>query len=290
MKQIMSRRNFVQSSAALLTSCATPIPLCALSQEQVKCGRTSPIHLGLASYSFQNFSRSQLITFMKHLRVTDLNVKDVGDHLPMASQEEAIALAEYAAAGINLHAAGDIPLQKDEDADMRSRFEYCKRAGISLMTVRDLLPEMLPRVEKFVRDYNIRVAINNRGPEDKAWPTPQSVVKSIANMDARIGCCVDVGHVVRAGGDVVQTLREIRPYLLNVHIKDTTNLTRTAMQCTVGEGSMPIGLIFQTLISTKYDGFVDLEYEVHPAEPMPGAIASFAYMRGLLSGMGYLNC
>jgi len=37
----------------------------------------------------------------------------------------------------------------------------------------------------------------------------------------------------------------------------------------------------------KYEGWVDLEYEVHGDAPMPGVIASFAYMRGVLAGMGY---
>jgi hypothetical protein len=32
---------------------------------------------------------------------------------------------------------------------------------------------------------------------------------------------------------------------------------------------------------------VDLEYEIHPDDPMPGVIASIAYMRGVSTGMGY---
>jgi len=45
--------------------------------------------------------------------------------------------------------------------------------------------------------------------------------------------------------------------------------------------------IFEALIATNYKGYVDLEYEIHPDNPMPGVIASFAYMRGVLAGMGY---
>jgi hypothetical protein len=44
--------------------------------------------------------------------------------------------------------------------------------------------------------------------------------------------------------------------------------------------------MFEALIATKYTGFVDLEYEVHADDPMPGVVASFAYMRGVLAGMG----
>ena len=45
--------------------------------------------------------------------------------------------------------------------------------------------------------------------------------------------------------------------------------------------------IFQALIAINYKGFVDLEYEVHADDPMPGVTASFSYMRGVLAGMGY---
>jgi hypothetical protein len=39
----------------------------------------------------------------------------------------------------------------------------------------------------------------------------------------------------------------------------------------------------------KYKWFVDLEYEADPTDPLPGALKSFAYMRGLLAGMGYTS-
>ncbi len=47
--------------------------------------------------------------------------------------------------------------------------------------------------------------------------------------------------------------------------------------------------MFEALAAMKYQGFVDLEYEVHPDDPMPGVIASFAYMRGVLAGLGYAS-
>ena len=55
-------------------------------------GKPSPLQLGLASYTFRNFTRAQMIGFMKQLNVTDLNVKDTKDHLPMDPAEEAKAL------------------------------------------------------------------------------------------------------------------------------------------------------------------------------------------------------
>jgi len=54
----------------------------------------------------------------------------------------------------------------------------------------------------------------------------------------------------------------------------------------VGDGIMPVKRIFEALSAIKYKDFVDLEYEIHPDDPMPGVIGSFAYMRGVLAGMG----
>jgi sugar phosphate isomerase/epimerase len=44
--------------------------------------------------------------------------------------------------------------------------------------------------------------------------------------------------------------------------------------------------MFEALIAAKYKGFVDLEYEIHPDDPMPGVIKSFAYMSGVIASLG----
>ena len=286
MTRTFSRRSFVQSSA-LIAAASSAVP--SLAQASPKAGQPSPFRLGLASYTFRNFSRDQMIGFMKQLNVSDLNAKDVKDHLPANPQEEAKALVAYAAAGIKLHAAGTLYFRKDEDADVRSNFEYCKRAGISVIVAGDPTPETLPRIEKFVKEYDIRIAIHNHGPEDKVWPSPLDVLKAVKHMDPRIGCCIDVGHTVRAGTDVIQAIRDVGPRLFNMHIKDLADFQSKESQVDVGEGKMPVREIFETLIATGYKGFVDLEYEIHGDDPMPGVIESFAFMRGVLAGMGYAH-
>jgi sugar phosphate isomerase/epimerase len=289
MKNTLSRRNFVQSGALIAAASVTSSAVPLFAQPTPAAGKPSPIHLGLASYTFRNFTRAQMIGYMKQLNVTALNAKDVKDHLPMAPEEEAKALADYAAADIKLHAAGTVYFPKDEDDDIRSKFEYCKRAGISVIVSGDPAPETLPRIEKFVKEYDIRIAIHNHGPEDKLWHSPLDVLKVVKNMDPRIGCCIDIGHTVRAGTDVVKAIHEVGPRLYNMHAKDLTSFTSKESQVAVGDGIMPMREIFEALVAVNYKGFVDLEYEVHGDDPMPGAMASFAYMRGVLAGMGYLS-
>ena len=151
----------------------------------------------------------------------------------------------------------------------------------------DPAPEILPRIEKFVKEYDMQFAIHNHGPEDKIWHSPLDVLKAVKNMDPRMGCCIDVGHTVRAGTDVVQAIQEVGPRLFDVHMKDLTDFNKKESQVAVGEGIMPVKGIFEALIAMKYPGFVDLEYEINADDPMPGVIESFAYMRGVLAGMGY---
>jgi len=286
MKKI-SRRNFVRTSALLAAASTLPIARNAFGQLIEADGKPSPIKLGLASYTFRNFSRAQMITWMKQLNITGLNAKDAKDHLPMDATAEAQALSDYEANGVHLHAAGAIYFQKDDDDDIRAKFEYCKRAGVKVIVAGDPAPATLPRVEKFVKEYDIKIAIHNHGPEDKIFPSPLDVLKFVKNMDPRMGCCIDVGHCVRAGTDVLEAIKAAGPRLFNMHMKDLTSFTSKESQVAVGDGKMPIREIFEALTQINYLGWVDLEYEVHRDDPMPGVSESFAYMRGVLSGMSY---
>jgi sugar phosphate isomerase/epimerase len=280
----LSRRTFLRSSMVSGAALSVRAPLAAYAQAPVEA---MPIHLGLASYTFREFTRAQMINDMKLLNVTALNTKDVKDHLPTDPAEEGEAIAAYTAADIRLHAAGAIYFSKDEDDDIRSKFEYCRRAGINVIVAGDPSPASLPRVERFVKEYDIRIAIHNHGPEDQLWQSPLDILKLIGKMDPRIGCCIDVGHTVRAGTDVVDAIHQVAPRLFNIHMKDLTDFNSRESQVAVGRGKMPVRAIFEALLAIKYPGFVDLEYEVDGADPMPGVIESFAYMRGVLAGMGY---
>ena len=291
-----SRRDFLRHgafAAAASTVVSHPLFAGAVSgfEGQISGstgGDLVPIKLGMASYTFREFDRVHVIQFMKELKLTNLNAKDVKDHLPMTPPEATqAAVADYKAAGIKLTAVGTVYFPKDEDDDVRSRFDYAKRAGVKVIVAGDPTPETLPRIEKFVKEYDIRFAIHNHGPEDKIWHSPLDVLKAVQNMDPRMGCCIDVGHTVRAGTDVIDAIKQVGPRLFDVHMKDLNDFTAKDSQVPVGEGKMPVRKIFETLIAIKYKGFVDLEYEVHGDDPMPGASKSISYMRGVLGEMGY---
>lgn len=240
------------------------------------------IKLGIASYSFRKFSREQAIQMTRQLGTPYLNIKDFHLSLKSTPAEIDAAKKEFAENGIILVGCGNVSFAKDDEADIRSKFEYAKRAGFPLIVCAPT-HVTLPKLEKFVREFNIKVAVHNHGPEDKNFPTPQSVLAVVKNMDPRCGLCMDVGHTSRTGVDIVESMAEAGPRLLDMHVKDLADPKVRDSQVPVGDGKLPIRQIFEQLVKMRYHGSVNLEYEVQAENPMPGMEKSFAYMRKVLT-------
>lgn len=257
-----------------------------LLSRYASAAKPSPVRLGIASYTFREFKQpQQLIDFLHQLNIRYVNLKDF--HLPMTPLDEVPKIAaQYRAAGLTITGGGTIYFPKDEDEDIQQKFDYAKAAGFPLI-VGSPTHASIGRVESFVKKYDIKLAIHNHGTEDKEWPSPHDILKVIGTMDKRMGCCVDLGHAMRAGDDLPSTLREVGPRLFDIHMKDLADKNKKESQVAVGEGVMPVRAIFQTLIDMKYPGYVDLEYEINGKDPMPGVTKSIDFMRKTLAEMGY---
>jgi len=274
----ISRRNWLESIPAALGAAALFSP--ALRAQEYRIGGAD-IKLGVASYSFRKFNRTQAIQMLKELGTPYLNVKDF--HLKLDSTPEEIEAAkkEFANAGVQLVGCGNVSFQKADDADIKRKFEYAKEAGFPLIVCAPT-HETLPMLEKYVKQYNIKIAVHNHGPEDKNFPTPQSVLAAVKNLDPRCGLCMDIGHTSRTGANIVDSIAEAGPRLLDMHTKDLADPMVKESQVAVGEGKLPIKQIFAQLVKMKYKGCVNLEYEIQESDPLPGMKKSFAYMRRVL--------
>ena len=205
--------------------------------------------------------------------------------MPMSPREDtAKARKDFDKAGLVILGGGTVSFKSKDPADIRARFEYAKTAGMPLI-VAGPNRDVLPLLEPYVKEYGIKLAVHNHGPEDKQFPTPESILEVIGGMDPRIGLCMDVGHTARTGDDVVESIRKAGARLLDMHIKDLADFKDKDSQVPVGDGKMPIPAIFRELKKMNYAGGVMLEYEIEEANPIPGMLKSFAYMRGVLAGM-----
>lgn len=242
------------------------------------------IKLGVATYSLREFQRALAIKMIKQMNVQYVDIKEF--HLPYNDTPKQVAAGrkQFDEAGLNVVGGGNISLQNDNEADLRRYFEYARACGFPMMIIAPT-HETLPKIEKLVKEYNIKVAIHNHGPEDKHFPSPRSVLDAVHNMDPRVGLCIDVGHTARTGQDVVESIAQAGPRLFEIHMKDLRDLHDKDSQVPVGDGAMPVPAIFRQLRKQGYQGVCSLEYEVDADNPMLGMQKSFSYMRGVIAGM-----
>ena len=281
-----SRRAFLKratlgtAGAALLTSAQAHV---ARAAGPVTPAGDAPFHLGVATYSLRKFSREEAIDMIQAIGTPYISVKSF--HLPyeLSAAEMAAAVQDFKAAGLEIVSAGNNNIREDTDEGVRPFFEYAKMAGIPMLVIAPT-HEIMPRIEKFVKQYDIRVAIHNHGPEDDYYPGPRDALNVIKGMDPRVGLCIDVGHTARTGVDVVEAIAEAGDRLLDMHMKDLADMSDRSSQVAVGRGKMPVAEIFQQLKKMNYRGSVNLEYEINADDPLPGMLESFAYMRGVLAG------
>jgi sugar phosphate isomerase/epimerase len=278
-----NRRDFLRctaAGAALLVGGAPAPAQTAQPPTTADRPKTFPLRLGLASYSLRKFSLAQTIAMTKRVDLKYLCLKSF--HLPLEATAEQIAAAakQVKEAGLELYAGGVITMRKPEE--VQQAFAYAKAAGMKMIIASPAV-EVLPLVEEHVKKHNIAVAIHNHGPGDKVYPTPESVMEKIKDLDRRIGLCIDVGHTLRIGADPIADARRFASRLLDLHIKDVTAADAKGRELEVGRGVINIPALLKTLIDIGFAGVVAFEYEKDPDDPLPGLAESVGYVRGVMA-------
>ena len=287
------RRTFLTAAAATVAGAAigvsgTPTSARASSPDRrFDAADPAPPHeikLGVASYSLREFPLDKALEMIKTLRTPYVNFKSV--HIPYDKTPAELAdiRKHVEDEGFKIVGGGTITFDQDTDEGVEKYFAYAKNAGMPTIVCTGK-PEVLPRVEKFAKQYDINIAIHNHGTEDKIFPSPYDVLKHVKSMDPRMGLCIDIGHTVRTGTDPVKAVLDAGPRVHDMHAKDLADLSKRDSQVAVGEGKLPIAGIFRALQTIKYPGYVNLEYEINAKDPLPGMQVSFAYMRGVLAGI-----
>ena len=276
-----SRRSFLTTSAA--AAAAATLPVRSWATPSGPRGRAYRLKLGLASYSMRKLSLEQTLELCRDADIAYINIKEF--HMPMTDSPEAVAAArqKIESAGVTIMGGGTITL-KNDPAQVRKAFEYARQGGFPLIVAAPE-PAALDTIESMIREFDIKVAIHNHGPEDKAFPAPQDAYKLLVGRDPRFGLCMDIGHATRAGVDPVQTVAECRDRLLDIHVKDLKDKANKDSQCEVGKGAFDIPALFRALLAVGYAGHVALEYEINADDPRVGIRESFSYMRGVLDTM-----
>jgi len=279
-----SRRSFLK-----LTSIATVSSVPLFARASVNAVETSaeklgakafPFTLGMTSYTFRSFTLDQVIAMTQRLSLKTLGLKDM--HLPLTSSDQEIhsTVEKIRQAGIDLDSCGVVYMKSEEE--VAQAFSYAKKAGMK-MIVGGPNPDMLPAVERFAKETDIRLAIHNHGPTDKNYPAPGDVYKAIKNMDKRIGLCIDIGHTQRIGLDPTVEFTKYFDRVFDVHIKDTTASDKSGTTVEIGRGVIDVPKFLRAALRLKYAGAFHFEHEKDDKDPLPGAAESVGYVRGVLA-------
>jgi len=278
-------RRSVLKSAALTAACSAMRPM--ISFAQTPAGdhdkQFHSLRVGACSYSLRAFPLAETLRDIERLGVHYLSLKEV--HLPLASAPDQRKQVKQQAEdlGLTITSCGVIYL-KDDEASMHQAFDYVRDLGASVAVI-GVTHEQLPTLNKVIRDYDLKAAIHNHGPNDKRFPSPLQVYDAIKGLDKRIGVCMDIGHTFRMHEDIVDDIKRTFDRLYSMHFKDLESDHVDAKGVPVGRGVMPIIAILRELVRSQYKGEVQLEYEVEQQNPLPGMAESFGYMRGVLQAI-----
>ncbi len=235
--------------------------------------------VGMAGYSFVKFDLDKTLETMQRADVHYLCIKDF--HLPLNSTDEQIAAfhEKLKSKGVTGYAVG--PIYMKTEAEVDRAFEYAKRVGVKLIVC---VPnyELLPYVDKKVKEYDFRVAIHLHGPDIAIYPDAQDVWDHVKDLDPRIGMCLDVGHDTRNGKDPVADLKKYHARVFDMHIKDVTGTTKLGYSLEIGRGVIDFPALVRALREVGYDGVCSLEHEKDMSDPFMGIAESIGYFRGVI--------
>ena len=274
-----TRRNFLRLTGMGLATSVLPAMTLGNTKETYTPAPSFHFQLGIASYSFRKFPLEEALKMTNRLNINRISLKDY--HLKLDSSDEAIgdAVRKCKEAGIRLYGGGVIYMHNNNEVDRA--FEYARKAGMD-MIIGVPKHEILPYVERKVKEYNIKVAIHNHGPNDSNYPSAESAYVKIKNMDPRMGLCIDIGHTRRINRDPSLDLKNFFDRVFDVHIKDVDQPNEEGKTVEIGRGVIDIPGFLKEVIRLKYSGTLALEFEKDADDPLPGMAESFGYVRGVL--------
>lgn len=239
--------------------------------------------VGIASYTFRKLSVDDTIAAMQKLGLKYISIKDFHLSLKSTAEERKAVIEKFKAGGITPLSCGNITMENDE-TNVRNAFQYAKDCGLSTI-VCSPHPDSMPILDKMVKEFDIKLAIHNHGPEDKRFPSPYDVQKAIANYDKRIGLCIDVGHTARAKVDPADAIVKLKDRLYDLHFKDIDSTAPNGGTIQAGRGVLNLPSIMKAIQKIKYPHLISIEYERSPDNVFPEVVETVGYAKGLIAGL-----
>lgn len=284
----LSRRDLLKcGSFAAFCSAVNLTPFnSSLAQASEESDPWKGLKVGVATYTLRDLPIEEAIKGVQRVGLKYVSIKNIKNHIDLSHspEERKLRAKMFRDAGLTPLSVGNVSMKSGE-ADIRKAFEYARDIGVPTIVCAPS-HDALPTIDKLVKEYDVKIAIHNHGPEDKGFfPSPHDVMRAVETLDKRIGMCIDVGHTARAGVDPAEAILKFSDRLYDLHMKDISALGNKNTPIEGGRGILDSKSILAALLKIKYQGLVGFEYEKDAKDPIPGLAESVGFVKGLLLGM-----
>jgi len=277
----LSRRELLQLGTSAIALTGSGVESGSQDLPARPVDRWHGLMIGVASYTMREFPLEAAIKAIQRVGLHYASIKDVHCPFNTTAEERRAVRQKFLDAGITPLSCGNVGMKNDE-AQIRSAFEYARDLGLPTIVCAPP-PAALPILDRMVREFDIKIAIHNHGPEDKEFPSPYDVWTAVQPFDKRVGLCIDIGHSARAGAEPAKAILQCRERLYDVHFKDIANTTPKGNPVECGRGVLNLQAVCANLIKIRYSHHVGFEYEKDGKDPLPGLAESVGYVHGLIA-------
>ncbi len=281
--QNLDRRRFL-ALGALAAAGATGFTQTARAGNEDQGADIGGFKVGVQSYTFKEFTTEQTLK-----RIQDLGlgwIEFYSKHAnPASSPEQIKALlklcAEYKVKPI---AFGVHTFTKNHDNN-RKAFEFGKALGITTLSA-DPSPDSFDSLDKLVDEFNIAIAIHPHGPIGNGklhrWYSAEIIMAAVKDHNPKIGSCLDTGHLIHSALlgkhlDSAEQIRIMGDRNFGIHLKDHDNKKKTDVP--FGQGELDVASVLKALRDVHFKGYISIEYEANPKDPMADMTACVKYLR-----------
>jgi sugar phosphate isomerase/epimerase len=155
-------------------------------------------------------------------------------------------------------------------------------------------PDSFDSLDKLCEEYKIAIGIHPHGPERvrgqlqfQRWYSTDVILPAVKDHHPLIGTCIDTGHILRCVElnrkiDPAEEIRKMGKRNFGLHLKDFDG----RVEVIAGKGMLNIPEVLRALKEVKFDGFVNLEYELNPNSPTADMAEGLKALREAVAKVG----
>lgn len=237
--------------------------------------------LGIQSYCFREFRTiDQLIGLVKKTGLSGVELFP-GHIAPDAGDDEIRRTRErFEKEKIKIESCGVYNFSSNAQENKKI-FKFATMMGVKIISA-DIEPDAIKLVENQCIDFNIKLAIHNHGRNHR-YGTVKQLKELFSKANSSLGLCLDTAWVLDAGEDPVKCIGTFRERILGMHLKDFKfSEDGKPVDVITGDGGVKLEPLFQALKEINFWGFLSLEYEGSPQDPLPEIIKCVQKVKGVL--------